>query len=181
MLKETPPHFAASWLQHKQAECIHYIMYFADNINQAGIQGMNTQYNVYVISWIYVYNIHCKSAERYLWKPQLQTAWISAYYVTRSIWAVGIPINSRAEVRRLQECNLRTSRARRHIQQTKDGASLCACQVPETNGGTNMTLTTPLKYSHTIILSRNTEVHLVFMCCFHFDTAMLTSYKPQTI
>jgi len=26
-----------------QAECIHYIMYFADNINQARIQGMNTQ------------------------------------------------------------------------------------------------------------------------------------------
>jgi hypothetical protein len=62
---------------------------------------------------------------------------------------MGIPINSREEVRRLQECNLRTSRVRKNIQQTKDSASLRACQVPGTDGGTNMTTTSP-KYSHTI-------------------------------
>jgi len=76
-------------------------------------------------------------------KTQLETPWISAYYVTCSMSAVGIPINSREEVRRLQECKLTTSPSHKYIQQTNDCCSLCACHVPGTVGGTNSTLTTP--------------------------------------
>ena len=68
-----------------------------------------------------------------------QTPWISAYCVNGSIWAMGILINNREEVRRFRENNHRTSQARRNIQQTKGCASRCACQVPGTDGGANMT------------------------------------------